>query len=87
MLPSALGPPVVWWAFRRAGVRQAFLSTLVAAVAFLLAAGALLDQVRLLAGDLVSFRDSPAGPVVGVRLGLAVLADGLALQGPRRWVR
>lgn len=84
-----LGPLLLWAAYRRAGVVRSLVSVVVAAVVAvpLLAAGALAEQVLLLAGHDVTVLDDPAPLLVGGWLGVSVLAGGLALQGPRRRLR
>ena len=83
-----LGPLLLWFAYRRAGVRRALLGVLVAAaVAYLLLALVeFVQQVSILSGRERTF-DSPSGLVVGGVLGLAVLGGGLALAGPYRVLR
>jgi len=83
-----LGPLLLWFAYRRAGVRRALLGVLVAAVvAFcLLALVELVQQVAILSGR-ERTSEPPSGLVVGGVLGLAVLGGGLALAGPGRLLR
>ena len=83
-----LGPLLLWFAYRRAGVRRALLGVLVAAtVAFcLLALTELVQQVSILSGRERTF-ESPSGLVVGGVLGLAALGGGLAMSGPHRVLR
>ena len=85
---AVLGPLLLWFTYRRAGVRRALLGVPVAAAVafFLLALVELVAQVGVLFGRERTF-DSPSGLVVGGVLGLAVLGGGLALTGPHRVVR
>lgn len=83
-----VGPVLLWLAYRAAGARRPVLSTLLAgAVAFVLQAapvlvGAVADLVGVPGGWGTSGRYPPL--LVAVLLGLAALAGGFALQGPRR---
>lgn len=83
-----LGPVLLWWAYRRAGVRRALPSVLVGvAVAFcLLALVELVVQVGVLSGRERPYGE-PSPVVVGGVLSLAALGGGLALVGPRRRLR
>lgn len=83
-----LGPLLLWWAYRAAGVRRALLSTVVAA-AVLLALGVLpvlVEHAAVVAGvaDVRGTSGRYPAALVAVVAGLAVLGGGLVFHGPYR---
>lgn len=86
-LALLLGPLLLWWAYRAAGVRKPLLSTLLAAaVALPLATAVLLVEqvVQLAGGDLAWATGRYPAPVVALLVTGAVLAGGTTLSGPYR---